>query len=373
MNKWTAVMLLLVVLLFGSVIGFNLYKQDKIAEFMANRPAPEFPVTAIKVEAVSWTPGISSIGFIEPNQGIDLEAEEPGKVVAINFESGDAVTEGKLLVELDQAVEQANLKSAEGQLPFVRATYERMQKLVAKGNISRENFDKANSDYLQLQAEIESLKATIERHNIIAPFNGLAGIRNVYLGQYLQPGDEITRLEDTDLMRIRFTVPQTEMSKVSVGQSVKVIVDAFPGLRFSGQITAIDSIINPLSGVVELQASIPNNQGQLRSGMFAKVTVILPSLNNQVVVPQSAVTFALYGESIYVIEEKKDKTGKLFKEVNQRVVKVSSRAGNNAKIDSGIKSGDLIVTSGQVRLSNGSRVKVVQSNTLNTPEQLPKL
>lgn len=373
MKKWTAVMLLIVVFLFGSVIAFNLYKQKKTAEFLANRSLPAFPVTAVKVEAESWTPGINSIGFIEPNQGVELEAEEPGKVVAINFESGQTVEEGDLLVELDQAVERANLKSAEGQLPFVKATYERMEKLVKKGNISRENFDKANSDYLELIAQIEALTATIDRHNIIAPFSGLAGIRDVYLGQYLQPGDQITRLEDTSLMRIRFTIPQTEISRISVGQSVKISVDAFPRLIFTGQITAIDSIINPLSGVIELQASIPNNQGQLRSGMFAKIQVVLPTEENQVIVPQSAVTFALYGESIYIIEEVTDKTGKSVKQVKQVVVKVSDRAGNKAKISSGIKADDLIVTSGQVRLSNGSRVKVVKSDSLNTPDQLPKL
>ncbi|MCP3849067.1 MAG: efflux RND transporter periplasmic adaptor subunit [Gammaproteobacteria bacterium] len=373
MNKWTSTMILIVVLLFGTVIGFNLYKQKKIAEFLASQIPSEFPVTAVRVEGKSWTPGINSIGFIEPNQGVDLEAEEAGKVVSLNFKSGQRVTVGDILVEQDQAVEQANLKSSEGRLPFVKASYERMAKLVAKGNISKSDFDKANSDYLELVAQIESLKATIARHSISAPFDGVVGIRNVFLGQYLQPGDEITRLEDTNVMRIRFSIPQTRLSDVSVGQSLKVTVDAFPRFIFTGQITAIDSAVDLQSGVIELQASIPNNQGQLRSGMFAKVTVVLPSEANQVVVPLSAVTFALYGESVYVIKEVKDKKGKTFKEVKQVVVEVSERVGNTAKIVSGIKAGDLIVTSGQVRLSNESRVKLVTSDNLNTPEKLPKL
>ncbi len=373
MKKWTVVMLLGVALLFGSVIGFNLYKQNKIAEFLANRPVAEFPVTAITVKGISWTPGINSIGFIEPNQGVNLDAEEAGKVVAINFESGQTIEKGKVLVELDQRVEQANLKSSQGKLPFVKATYDRMAKLVDKGNISRENYDKSHSAYLELLAQIESLKATIERHNIIAPFSGLTGIRDVYMGQYLQPGDQITRFEDTSLMRIRFTIAQTEISRISIGQEVKITVDAFPNTPFSGKITAIDSVINPLSGIFELQASIPNNQGQLRSGMFAKIFVVLPIEKNQIVVPQIAVTFALYGESIYVIKEAKDKAGKLVKIVKQVVVKVSNRVGDKAKISTGIKVGDVIVTSGQVSLSNGSRVKVVKSDTLATPEKLPKL
>ncbi len=373
MNKWTLTMLLMVVLLFGSVIAFNFYKQERVAEFIANKPLPEFPVTAIKIKGSSWTPGIHSVGFIEPNQGVQLAAEEAGKVAAINFESGQKIVAGDVLVELDQSVEKANLKSAEGQLPFAKATYERMKKLVGKGNVSKENFDKANADYLALLAQIESLKATIKRYNIIAPFGGIAGIRNVHLGEYLQQGDEITRLEDTRFMRIRFTIAQTRLSDVFVGQMIKVTIDAFPKFLFTGKITAIDSAVDPLSGVIELQAAIPNNQGQLRSGMFAKVMVVLPAEAEQVVVPLSAVSFALYGESIYIIKEVKDKAGKLFKEVKQVVVKVSSRAGDSAKITSGIKLGDLIVTSGQVRLSNGSRVKIVSSDSLQAPKQLPKL
>jgi len=373
MKRWTAVMLLIVIVLFGSVIAFNFYKQNKIAEVLANRPLPEFPVTAIKVEGESWTPSIHSIGFIDPTQGVTLEAEQSGKVIAINFVSGQTVEQGELLVELNKAVELANLKSAEGQLPFVKATYERLGKLVKKGNISKEQFDKSNSDYLALIANIESLKATIERLNITAPFSGITGIRDVYLGQYLQAGDQITRLEDTSVMRIRFTIPQTQISQISIGQAVKIFVDAFPKKIFTGQIKAMDSIINPLSGVIELQASIPNSRGQLRSGMFAKIQIVLPEENEQIVVPQSAVTFALYGESVYIIEEVKDKTGQAVNKVKQSVVIVADRMANKVKISSGIKKGDRVVTSGQVRLSNGSRVKVVKSNNLKTPEQLPKL
>lgn len=268
-----------------------------MAEFVANRPAPEFPVTAMMVKGEPWTPGINSIGFVEPNQGVSLEAELSGKVVAINFESGQSVKLNQVLVD--------------------------------KGDISKENFDKSQSDYQELLAQIEGLKATIERHNIIAPFSGTTGIRNIHLGQYLQPGDKITRLEDTSLMRIRFTIAQSDISRIFVGQ--------------------------------------------LRSGMFTKITIVLPTEEKQMVLPQTAVSFALYGESVFVIEEVKDKTGQLYKKVKQVVVKVSARMGNKVKINSGIMSGDQIVTSGQVKLSNGSRVKIVKSDTLTPPAQLPKL
>jgi len=373
MKKWTAVMILIVVLLFGSVIAYNFYKQKKMAEFLANRPPPEFPVTAMMVKGASWTPGINSIGFVEPNHGVSLAAELSGKVAAINFESGQRIELNQVLVELDQSVEQANLDSAEGKLPFTKATFERMKKLVDKGNVSKEDFDKSQSDYQELLAQIEGLKATIERHNIIAPFSGTAGISNIHLGQYLQPGDKITRLEDTSLMRIRFTIAQSDISRISVGQKINIMVDAFPETPFSGEVTAVDSFVNPLSGVLQVQASIPNNTGQLRSGMYARIMIVLPTEEKQIVLPETAVSFALYGESIFIIEEAKDKTGQLYKKVKQVVVKVSSRMGNKVKISSGIKSGDQIVTSGQVKLSNGSRVKIVKSDTLNTPAQLPKL
>ncbi|WP_154115055.1 efflux RND transporter periplasmic adaptor subunit [Vibrio cincinnatiensis] len=368
MKKWTFLMLLIVVLLFGSVIGFNLFKQQKIAEYMASRPEAEFPVTVTTVDSVDWVPAIEAIGFIEPNQGVTLTTETSGVIDRIQFESGTRVEENQPLVLLDSDVEKANLKSSQARLPAAKAKYERYKGLFSKGSISQESFDDAEANYYSLSADIESLKATIARREIKAPFAGVVGIRNVYLGQYLQPGTDIVRLEDTTVMRLRFTVPQTDISRISMGQEVDIIVDAYPSLTFKGSITAIEPAVSVQSGLIQVQADIPNSEGKLRSGMFARANIILPKLTDQVTLPQTAITFTLYGNNVFVVTEQDG-----IKRVEQRVVNVGERTRDIAHILEGVNAGDVVVTSGQVRLSNGVRVRIVESDATTPPAKTPML
>ncbi len=361
-------MLLIAILLFGSVIGFNLFKQQKIAEYMANRPEPDFPVTVTNVTADDWTPIIEAIGFIEPNQGVTLTTETSGVIDKISFESGARVTAGQSLLQLDSKVEQANLKSTEARLPAAEAKYKRYKGLYTKGSISKESYDEAEANFFSLSADIESLKASIERREIKAPFSGVVGIRNVYLGQYLQPSTEIVRLEDTSVMRLRFTVSQTDISRISIDQEVDIFVDAYPEIPFKGSISAIEPAVSVKSGLIQVQADIPNNEGLLRSGMFARANIILPKLVNQVILPQTAITFTLYGDNVYVM---KDIDG--VSRVEQRVVKVGERKGAEAHILEGVNIGDVIVTSGQVRLSNNAKVRVVESSATTPPTETPML
>lgn len=368
MKKWMAVMLLIAFVLFGSVIGFNMFKQKKIAEFMANRPEPEFPVTATVTKAQDWIPTIEAIGFIEPNQGVTLSSELAGTIDAISFESGVQVKADQLLLSLDSSVEKANLQSSQARLPAARAKFERYQNLYQKNSISRDQLDDAEASYRSLEADIESLKGTIARREVRAPFGGVVGLRNVFLGQYLEPGTEIVRLEDTSVMRLRFTVPQTDISKISLGQTIKINVDAYPNTQFEGRITAIEPAVNYQSGLIQVQAAIPNNDGQLRSGMFARASIILPTVKEQIVIPQSAITFTLYGQNVYVIHEADG-----VKRAKQVVVKAGERRGNDVHVLSGIKAGDEIVLSGQVRLSNDTKVRVVENDALAVPAQTPML
>ncbi len=340
-------MLLIAVLLFGSVIGFNLFKQQKIAEYMANRPEPEFPVTVTEVKAVDWVPVIEAIGFIEPNQGVTVANETSGVIDKIAFESGTQVEAGQPLVLLDSEVEKANLKSSQAKLPAAEAKYKRYQGLFKKGSISKEAYDEAEANYYSLKADIESLKATIDRREIKAPFAGVVGIRNVYLGQYIQAGSDIVRLEDSSVMRLRFTVPQTDISRIKLDQEVDIFVDAYPDQPFKGSISAIEPAVNVQSGLIQVQADIPNSDGKLRSGMFARANIIMPKLANQVTLPQTAITFTLYGDNVYIVTEEDGE-----KRVKQHVVKVGERTKDIAHILEGVKPGDVVVTSGQVRLSN---------------------
>lgn len=361
-------MLIIAIALFGSVIGFNIFKQQKIAEYMANRPEPEYPVTALAVAAEHWTPTIDAIGFIDPLQGVTLTSETSGIVDKINFDSGYNVEKGDTLVLLDSEVEKANLLSAEARYPAAEAKYIRYSDLYKKGAISQENFDEAKAAYLSLKADITSLKATINRRQVVAPFSGVVGIRGVNLGQYLQAGTQIARLEDTSVMRLRFTIPQDEISRIQKGQSIAIVVDAYPEKSFEGSISAIEPAVNIQSGLIQVQADIPNNEGQLRSGMFARANIILPTIENQVVLPQTAITFTLYGDNVYIIREKDGE-----KRVIQQVVKVGERTGDVAHILEGVEPGDVVVTSGQVRLSNHSKVRVVESDATTPPAETPML
>ncbi|MGO3799351.1 MAG: efflux RND transporter periplasmic adaptor subunit, partial [Vibrio casei] len=366
MKKWTFFMLLIAVLLFGSVIGFNMFKQKKIAEYMANMPEPEFPVTIVQVSPQDWVPTINAIGFVEPNQGVTLMAQDSGQIEKIDFESGNQVKKGQVLVQVDSKVEIAELKSSQAKLPAAKAKFLRYKGLYSKGSISQESYDNAQADYYSLSADIESSKASIERRTITAPFDGIVGLRNVFLGQYLATGDKVVRLEDTSIMRLRFTVPQTDISKIHVDQQINILADSYPGKTFEGKISAIEPAVNAQSGLIQVQADIPNNDGQLRSGMFARASIIMPTLKDQIIVPQTAITYTLYGDSIYVIEEKDG-----VKRVKQQVVKVGERKGSIAHILKGIEDGQTIITSGQVRLSNNSKVKVVESDATTPPETTP--
>ncbi|MGF1713617.1 efflux RND transporter periplasmic adaptor subunit [Photobacterium chitinilyticum] len=368
MKKWI-VMLLIALLLFGSVIGFNLMKQKGIAEYMANMPEPEFPVTVLETQSTNWVPAIEAIGFIEPNQGVTITTEVSGVISKIDFESGSTIKTDQPLVKLDSDVEIANLKSAEARLPAAKAKYARYQGLYKKGSISKEAYDDAEASYFSLSADIESLKATIDRRTIKAPFDGVVGLRNVFLGQYIQPSDDIVRLEDTTLMKLRFTVPQTDISDIHLGQDVEIFVDAYPETPFSGKISAIEPAVNFQSGLVQVQADIPNNEGQLRSGMFARAHIILPTLENQITLPQTAITFTLYGDNVYLIN--KDDKGDL--RVRQSVVKTGERKGDIVHVLDGVKAGDTVVTSGQVRLSNDAKVHIVESDALEAPAETPML
>ena len=377
MKKWMAIMLLIAIALFGSVIGFNLFKQKMIAQYMANRPEPEFPVTAMVTKAQDWVPTIEAIGFIEPNQGVTLSTELAGTIDAITFESGKPVKAEQLLLSLDSTVERANLRASQAKLPAAKAKFDRFQNLYKTSSISKEQLDEAEAAYRSLEADIESLKAAIARREVRAPFSGVVGLRNVFLGQYLQPGTDIVRLEDTSVMRLRFTVPQTDISKIKLGQTIKINVDAYPQTQFDGHITAIEPAVNFQSGLIQVQADIPNNDGQLRSGMFARASIILPTVKDQIVIPQSAISFTLYGQNVYVLKEgeETDKEGNKVKvlRAKQVVVKAGERRGNDVHVLSGIQAGDQIVLSGQVRLSNDTKVHVVENDALAVPAQTPML
>ncbi|MCY4330234.1 MAG: efflux RND transporter periplasmic adaptor subunit [Endozoicomonadaceae bacterium] len=374
MKKWYAIMAFIVIALFGSVISFNIFKAHMIAKFMSSMPEPVYPVTTMTVKPQTWHPVIEAIGFIQPYAGVDLSSEQGGKIAKINFASGQKVSKGDLLIELDTQVEKANLISSEADLPAIKAKMNRMLQLYKSNNVSRQALDAAKASYYNLIGQIDSLKALIQRRLITAPFDGIVGIRNIYEGQYLQPGSPVVRLENNDIMRIQFTITQKDLAKVTPGLPVHIMADAYPNRNFIGEINALEPVVNSDSGVIDVQASIPNSNGQLRSGMFAQVKILIPEMKNQIVIPLHAINFQLYGQSVYVVKPVTDNKQKILHYTAKQIsIHIKEYREGLALVSSGLKAGDQIVTLGQVRLSNGSHVKITQQNKLIAPEKIPYL
>ncbi|MCK3655880.1 efflux transporter periplasmic adaptor subunit [Pasteurellaceae bacterium Macca] len=368
-RKFLIVLTLLVVLIaFGGVVGMQQFIAGKKAEFAKNMPEKVNNVTVMTVKSREWTPNLTAVGSIRPNQGAMIAAQTAGTVSKVHVKSGDRVTKGQLLVEVDSVAERAALKATEAQLPNAQANYSRMRTLVASNSASKAELDSAQSTYNQLLAKIEATKAEIARRQIYAPFSGKAGIVNVNEGQFITPGTEIVRVEDQSSMKIRFTLPQTDLERIFIGQKVTASIDALPAQTFPARIVAIDPAVDRATGLINLEAVVEEGASKLLSGMFARLNIALPTLTHQVVVPQIAVAYAMYGETVYVLQPLSDEDKAMVEKMGQEVNKIfrvkqvevvtNERSGIYAHLSKGLNDGDIIVTGGMQRLSNGALVKI---------------
>lgn len=339
----------------------------------AQQVPPPLAVATVVAEEKPWISTIPAIGLLESVRGVDISAAVSGLVSDIAFESGASVKAGQVLVELDATVESADLRSSEADLPRLQAEYDRQRDLANRGFAAQAKLQEARANYDAQLARIASLRATIERRIIVAPFDGVLGIRLVEKGQYLQPGNRIANLQDLSAMRVRFIVAQRDLASLAVGQKLQVTVDAYPAQTFTGEIRAIEPQVDVQSGVVQVQAEIPNADSRLRPGMFAKLEIVLPERRNVVAVPNSAVTYNLYGESIYVVREGKPGPDGKAGLVAERVsVRTGERQNDLVVIVEGIAPGDRVVTVGQLRLQNGSPVQLADDAGLPVREKLPR-
>lgn len=390
-RKFLIVLTLLgVLIVFAIVVGLQKVSAMKKAEIAANMPEPVREVTAMQVVTQEWTPSISAVGYVRPNNGAMLSAETSGVVSRVLVTSGQKVNKGDLLVEFDSSVEIANLKASEAQLPNAKANYERYRRLIASKSASKAELDNAQATYNQLLANIEALRAVIKRRQIYAPFSGVAGIVNVNVGQYITMGTEIVRVEDQSAMKVRFSLPQTSLAQIFVGQKVTAVIDALPAQTFPARIIAIEPAVDRLTGLINIEAVIEEGQNKLLSGMLARLNVALTTEVGQIVVPQIAVTYTMYGETVYVLQPLSDQDKEMVNKMSaqnpsldikkmyrakQVEVKTASRRGNYSQLSKGIKAGDLIVTGGLQRLSHNSLVKVsdVEAIGITAPAKNSKL
>jgi len=367
-------MILMVVLMtiFITVLGFVKFRQFQAmaGEFAAMQPPPD-AVTTIVAASEEWPATLNSIGTVAAVQGVTVSADLPGIVDRIAFDSGKTVGKGDILVQLDTRQEQAQLAGAESQLQLAKLNFERMQGLVQQDAVSRAEYDAAAAAHKQAEARLGEIRATIERKTIRAPFSGVLGIRQVNLGQYLTGGAPVVPLQSLNPVYVNFGIPQQEAAQIRPGRSVQVTVGELGDSKFTGRVSALDAVVDETTRNVQVQATLANPGGKLRPGMFVQAHVMLGARRPVVALPASAINYAPYGDSVFVVSDLKNPQGQPYRGVRQQVVKLGDARGDQIAVLSGIKPGEEIVTSGVFKLRNGAPVQVnnkVQPGNSATPQ-----
>jgi len=356
-KRMTLVLAVTAVLL--TALGFIKFKQIQTAVQAASsfQPPPQ-AVTSLVVKQEHWPGTMSVIGTMEAVHGVTVSADLPGTVARIAFESGQAVQAGQILAELDTRQERAQLASLEAQRDLARVNYARMDQLVKEGVISRAEYDQATAQQKASEANVAEIRATIERKTIRAPFSGILGIRKANLGEYLAAGGAIVPLQSLSPIYVDFGIPQQDANKVKVGSNLRITSDELVGAVFTGRVTAINSLVDETTRNLQVQATLSNPGGKLRPGMFVEVELGVGASRDVVSLPASAINYAPYGDSVYVITDMKDPKGQTYRGVRQQFVKVDGSRGDQVAIISGLKAGDEVVTSGVFKLRNGAAVLV---------------
>jgi membrane fusion protein (multidrug efflux system) len=357
MKKRMAVMLVAVAGFLG-VIGTVKFRQIQAGMAMAAsfQPPPE-AVTTMVAARQDWPASIAAIGTVTAVRGVTVSADLPGVVEAIAFESGQAVSAGQTLVRLDVRQEKAQLAAAVSALELARLNLDRARGLSAEGIIAKADYDRATAEHAQAEARVGEIRATIERKQVRAPFPGIVGIRRVNLGQYLSAGDPIVALQSLDPVYVDFSLPQQEVPRLHVGSEVRVTAEGLDGYS-AGRITAVDSVVDPATRNVRVQATLPNPGRRLKPGMFVETAVVLGATQAVIAVPASAVNYAPYGDSVFVVAELDRPDGSKYRGVKQQFVKLGPARGDQVAVVSGLEAGQEVVTSGAFKLRNAAAVRV---------------
>jgi len=371
MAKRLIITLLALAAILGG-LGFVKFRQVEVAIAQGSSfKMPPTAVTTVVAQRETWPSTLTVIGTAAAVEGVTVSADLPGTIDKIHFESGQSVHEGDILVELDTRQERAQLANLEAQRDLAGINYGRAQELVKAGVISHSDYDNANAQQKATEAQVGDIKAAIARKTIHAPFTGLLGIRQVSLGQYLAAGQAIVSLQSVDPIYVNFGVPQQNATSMTPGRVVRVTNSDLPGIALTGRITALDSVINEQTRNIQVQATLANKGNKLRPGMFVQVELPIGQPRQVVPLPASAINYAPYGDSVFIVSEMKDAKGNTYRGVRQQVVKVEGSRGDQVAITSGLNPGDEVVSSGVFKLRNGAPVQV--NNTVK-PEnnQSPK-
>lgn len=367
MIRGMVIMLLAAGIIFGGIFGFKAFQTMMIKRFMADQKMPPVTVTAMRAGFEEWQPQIRVAGSLRAVQGVDVTCEAAGLVRAVNFQPGQRVKAGEILVELNADSDIAQLHSLEASVSLAEIVYERDVKQFAARAISRAVLDADEADLKIKRAQLAQQKALVEKKFIRAPFSGRLGISAVNLGQYLEPGNKIVTLQALDRLYGDFYVPQQDLGRIKKGQVVIATSDTYPGRTFRGRISAINPKVEAESRNIQVESLISNSGHDLLPGMFVSIDVQTGSPEKRLTLPQTAISFNPYGEMVFVVQQgPKDASGKEVLTVKQSLVTVGPARGDQVSIVSGVREGDIVVTSGHFKLKPGSAVvidnKVVPKN-----------
>ncbi len=385
-----------VLLIFGGIKACSIMGMMKA---FANMKPPPVSVSAAPVAQTSWRPAISAIGTVTAVNGVNVSSELAGKVISIDFHSGDPVKKGQLLVQLDDSQEQALLHQYQAQEKLNKNNFDRALSLRKKNLNSKQDLDNARTQYEMSQAQVAQEQAVIAKKAIRAPFDGIVGIRQVNLGQYVNAGTAIVNLEQLDPLYVTFTLPQADVSRLHLKQDVALTLDGYPGKTFMGTLSAINPAVSEQSRTVQAQASVPNPKHLLHPGMFANLRVLSDNSKQVIVVPRTAITYTLYGDSVYVLQAQKDQSspsGQTAAKPSTATMAATAKTAAGAAMSSktiytakqvfvhvgdtrngmievtGLKPGMLVVTAGQIKLHPGASAAIDNSVDLSkVPELTP--
>jgi multidrug efflux system membrane fusion protein len=372
LRKWFIIIGGLLALVVAGFVGFNAFRSHMIAQFFANMKPPPVSVAVVDAKSEVLPNLLTTIGDLAAVHQVDVSADVSGRVTEILFTAGTSVKKGDPLIQLFDAPDQADLVSFKAQTLNAQLALDRAKALLARSFGPQATVDQAQAAYDQASASVAKTEAVISQKLVRAPFDGQLGVRRVEVGQFLSAGTLIVTLTDLSRVYANITVTEKDRAIIDVGQEVEITVDAYPGRTFKGKITTIEPQISPETRNVRVQATLDNPDGLLKPGMFATVSVVLAATPAQVTVPETAIDYTLYGDSVFIVKESKSNDGKTALAVERVPVKGGTRAHGRVAITSGLKAGDRVVAVGQLKLQSGAAVEISSDQPPPIPAQPPR-
>ena len=371
MKKRMIMMLIIVGCVFGLIFLFDIVRDIMMKRFFAHFALPTVTISTSIAKAEDWSPNIPAVGSLVATSGVEVSPQVAGMVTAINFQSGQMVKQGDPLIQLDDRTDQQDLKNFNAQLNLAQLDYQRQVNLTKTNSTSKSSLDQAAANLQEAQSAVAKTQVLIDEKLIKAPFSGKLGIRNVNLGQYVSPGTGLVNLQTMDPLLVQFSLPEQNLKYLHPGQAIDFTVDTYPNQKFRAQITATEAAVNVQTRNIMVEATVPNPDMRLYPGLFANIDVLMPLQQKVVSIPQTAVSYSLFGDSVFVVnDEGKDKEGNPNKVVHRRYVTTGDRRGNEVAILKNLKAGEEVVNSGQLKLEDG--VQVLINNSVQLPELSPE-